>query len=145
LEHRWGDGVGPLLAAAGDNNGSGSSGSTAGDGGSSKSGVFFNLVLACDVMYVDEAVPALVTTLAALARAGGTGGSGSGGSGGGDNGRGTEVLIAHGRNRGAEPAFLKAAAAAGLAVAAVPPSELDPVYQCSDVSVLRLSLAALDG
>ncbi|KAG2441421.1 hypothetical protein HYH02_010009 [Chlamydomonas schloesseri] len=52
-EHWWGSDVAALEAAA-----------EAASGGSGRGG--FDLVLACDVMYVEEAVPALVSSLAAL-------------------------------------------------------------------------------
>lgn len=47
------------------------------------------------------------------------------------------VLVAHGRNRPAEPSF-KAAAARHFSVELMPSCELDEVYQCSDVDALRL-------
>lgn len=81
----------------------------------------YHLVAVCDCMYVREAVPALVRTLAALA------------------GPETQVIVAHGRNRQAETAFL-AAASTHFMVAEVPSEELDEVYQCSDVTVVRLRL-----
>jgi len=113
-------------------------------------------------MYIDEAIPDLVRSLTAVAtsRQGGTAGcSGSSGSGGPvgaavgtEEGlatnhqarpittRGsTQILIAHGRNRGAEPVFLRRCQ--GLfRVDEVSSDELDPLYQCSDVDVLRLTL-----
>ena len=79
-----------------------------------------DLVVASDVMYIHEAVPDLVATLAVL------------------TGAGTTVLLAHGRNRPAEAAFLEAAATAGLCARELASSELDAVYQCLDVSVLEL-------
>ena len=81
----------------------------------------FQLVVATDVMYVHEAVPALLDALRALSEA-----------------PGAEVLLAHGRNRPAEAAFL-AAAAAHFAVEEVPEAELHDVYRCLDVTVLRLT------
>jgi hypothetical protein len=72
-----------------------------------------------DVMYIEAAAPALVRTLAAAA------------------GPASEVLLAHGRNRQAEPAFL-AACAGMFAVADVPAADLDPAYTAGDVRVLRL-------
>jgi hypothetical protein len=72
-----------------------------------------------DVMYIEAAAPALVRTLAAAA------------------GPASEVLLAHGRNRQAEPAFL-AACAGVFAVADVPAADLDPAYTTGDVRVLRL-------
>lgn len=50
------------------------------------------------------------------------------------------MLLAHGRNRPAEGAFM-AAAAQHFSVEPVAQGELDPVYRCSDVSVYRLRLA----
>ncbi|KAF6266140.1 putative methyltransferase-domain-containing protein [Scenedesmus sp. NREL 46B-D3] len=79
----------------------------------------FDVIVACDVMYVDELVPDLVQSLLQLSFTGST------------------ILIAHGRNRPAEPAF-KLAAARHFAFELVPDDELDEVYQCSDVDVLRL-------
>ncbi|PNW86065.1 hypothetical protein CHLRE_03g210401v5 [Chlamydomonas reinhardtii] len=176
-EHWWGGDVAPLEGLAG--------------------GGAFDLVLACDVMYVEEAIPALVSSLAALCggkynpppeqeqeqaaatsrrrmseaqggedneraatdgaasasvndgrRPGVCTGGASGGAGGVGSpetgprhGRGpTVVLMAHGRNRFAEAAFWRHAAAADLVAERVPGSELDPVYQCSDVDVFRLRL-----
>lgn len=51
---------------------------------------------------------------------------------------GGQVLLAHGRNRGAEPTFLAEARRQGLRCLEVPSSELDSVFQCADVSVWRL-------
>jgi hypothetical protein len=51
----------------------------------------------------------------------------------------TTLLVAHGRNRPAEPDFRAAAAAAQVHVELVPAPELDDVYQCRDVDVLRLT------
>jgi hypothetical protein len=72
-----------------------------------------------DVMYIDELVPDLVKSLLLLSHHDST------------------ILIAHGRNRPAEPAF-KSAAAQHFEIELVPNDELDEVYQCSDVDVLRL-------
>lgn len=69
-------------------------------------------------MYVCELVQPLLQSLLALSS--------------------STVLIAHGRNRPAEADF-KAAAAAHFSIELVPGSELDEVYQCSDVDVLRLT------
>ena len=71
-------------------------------------------------MYVDELVQPLVQSLAALSHSS------------------TLILVAHGRNRPAEPSF-KAAAGAHFSVELVPGCELDDVYQCTDVDVLRLT------
>ena len=70
-------------------------------------------------MYIEAAVPALVNTIAAVA------------------GPSSEVLLAHGRNRQAEPAFLRACEQV-FAVADVPAAELDAMYCTGDVRVLRL-------
>jgi hypothetical protein len=72
-------------------------------------------------MYIREAVADLVESMVAL------------------SGPGTDVLVAHGRNRFAEGDFLACCARRGLAVAEVPGGELDEVYQCSDVAVYRLA------
>jgi hypothetical protein len=71
-------------------------------------------------MYVHELVQPLLQSLLALSSST------------------TTVLVAHGRNRPAEPDF-SAAAAAHFDVQLVPGLELDDVYQCSDVDVLRLT------
>jgi predicted nicotinamide N-methyase len=81
----------------------------------------FDLVVATDVMYVHEAVPALLAALRALSEA-----------------PGAEVLLAHGRNRPAEAAFLEAAAL-HFSVQEVPEAELHDIYRCIDVTVLRLT------
>ena len=72
-----------------------------------------------DVMYIADAVGPLLATLAAVSS------------------KRTEILLAHGRNRQAEARFLQACAGSFL-VERVPGQELDAVYQCSDVDVLRL-------
>ena len=72
-----------------------------------------------DVMYVTEAVPALVESLAGLSDSH------------------TLILVAHGRNRFAESAFLDACKGR-FVVQTVPGNELDEVYQCSDVDVYKL-------
>ncbi|KAF8055749.1 METTL21A [Scenedesmus sp. PABB004] len=100
VEHRWGTPPAGALAAP------------------------FDVVVACDVMYVHELVADLVASLRALVSP--------------DRG---VAYVAHGRNRPAEPAFVAAAAAAGFAVSRVPSAELDPVFQTSDVDVLRLTRA----
>jgi hypothetical protein len=76
-------------------------------------------------MYVSEAVGDLVDTLAGVVSASA---SGCGGS----------VLLAHGRNRGGEGAFM-AAAAGRLAVARLPDCELHARFRTHDVSVFRLT------
>ena len=72
-----------------------------------------------DVMYIAEAIPALLATLRAVSSAE------------------TEVLLAHGRNRQAEEAFLRGCMGS-FAVEDVAGQELDLVYQCIDVRVMRL-------
>ncbi len=74
-----------------------------------------------DVMYIHEAIRDLITTIKAVST------------------RDTEILIAHGRNRQAEGAFL-AACEGSFAVTDFASDELDPVYQCSDVRVMRLQM-----
>lgn len=74
-------------------------------------------------MYIDELVPELIKSLILL------------------SGPHTSVYIAHGRNRPAEPAF-KQAAAHLFRIEMLRSDELDEVYQCSDVDVLRLSRSA---
>ena len=75
-------------------------------------------------MYITEAVPAFVATLTALTAPSG------------------KALVAHGRNRGAEPVFIETAQAQGWQVAEVPRSGLHPGYIAPDVSVLQLSRSA---
>lgn len=79
----------------------------------------FDIVVACDVMYVERAAADLVATLAAVTTPA------------------SSVILAHGRNRQAEAAFFGAAAAA-FSIDSVPSSSLDSVFQCSDVTVLLL-------
>lgn len=76
-------------------------------------------------MYIDELVLNLVQSLLLLSH------------------QDTTILIAHGRNRPAQPAF-RAAAEQHFEVALVPAEELDEVYQCSDVDVLRLRRLQLE-
>ena len=71
-------------------------------------------------MYIQEAVPDLVTTLSDLC------------------GPDTEVLIAHGRNRSAEDLFLAALAARKWSVSKVAESVLHPSYVAPDVTVLSV-------
>ncbi|KXZ53523.1 hypothetical protein GPECTOR_7g973 [Gonium pectorale] len=131
LPYSWGDDAAPLLR-----------------------GGPLDLVVACDVMYVEEAVGPLVSSLAALCGgsydhdgdgdgassasgdiAGATlsvgPGRGSGDDDGGGDGVGcsfhpTLVLLAHGRNRFAEAAFWRHARAAGFDAERVPDCQLDP-------------------
>jgi hypothetical protein len=71
-------------------------------------------------MYIDNAVVPLVRTLVAASD------------------ENTRIYIAHGRNRQAEASFL-AAAKAHFAVGEVSSDDLDEVYQCTDVTVWRLT------
>lgn len=99
----------------------------------------FDLVVACDVMYVHEAVPALMDSLLQLARNAESAHRGSEDSCCLDAGHHCcEVIVAHGRNRPAEELFVTTAKREGFDVQEVPGRELDEVYQCSDVTVLRL-------
>ncbi|BDA45378.1 probable protein-lysine methyltransferase METTL21D [Coccomyxa sp. Obi] len=94
VEHWWGSEAAPLLPP-------------------------FDVIIACDVMYIHDAIGNLITTLKAVST------------------KDTEVFIAHGRNRQAEATFL-AACVGSFAVTDVASDELDPLYQCSDVRVMRL-------
>jgi len=109
VRHAWGDDVAPVLRAAGLG--------AAGDGRA------FDAVFLCDGMYIAEAaaVGALARSVAALV----------------DAWRGV-AIVAHGRNRGAEAAFLAEAEALGMIVDEVLREELHPQFVCSDVSVFRL-------
>jgi hypothetical protein len=120
-----------------------------------------DVVIACDVMYVREAVPALVATLCALCRAGRCGSSAPCSPPGPDGDRstqadaalqeeqsipatrqqGTLVIVAHGRNRFAEEEFCTCAGKAGFDIQRVPFTELHPDYQADDVDVYHLHLA----
>lgn len=108
VPHTWGEDVTPVLRA----------------GGVTENGRGFDLVLLCDGMYVGEpaaAVDALAASVARLV----------------DRSRG-RAIVAHGRNRLAEPAFLKAVRALGMVVEEVDRSDLHPRFVCNDVSVYRL-------
>lgn len=73
-------------------------------------------------MYIDDAVKPLVATLRAVSTAK------------------TRIYVAHGRNRQAEASFMAAAEAADFDICEIPGEQLDELYQCSDVTVLRLRL-----
>jgi len=81
----------------------------------------FDLVLGCDIMYIDEqeTVRDLLATLVQVTT------------------ESSVVLLAHGRNRFAEGRFL-AEARAEFTVRDVPRADLHPKYQCEDVRVLKL-------
>lgn len=70
-------------------------------------------------MYVQELIQPLLQSLTALSNTS------------------TTILVAHGRNRPAEADFM-ALTAADFTVQLLQGCELDEVYQCSDVDVLRL-------
>jgi Lysine methyltransferase len=72
-----------------------------------------------DVMYLNDAIPALVTTLQSVGN------------------MATDFFIAHGRNRQAEQAFFEAVDGQFI-VADVDVSELDDDYQADDIRVMRL-------
>ena len=76
-------------------------------------------VLCADVMYIEDLVKPLIASLTALSH------------------KGSDIFMAHGRNRQAEDTFLKACTGS-FAHTDVPESELHRVYQCSDVRVLKL-------
>ncbi|XP_057824880.2 uncharacterized protein LOC131036885 [Cryptomeria japonica] len=81
----------------------------------------FDLVIATDVMYCVEVVDSLLNTFKML------------------SGPDTIILLAYGRNRQAEQAFLEKARFNFL-IKQVSNEELDDVYQCIDVDVLELRL-----
>ena len=72
-----------------------------------------------DVMYVEEAIPALVESLVSLSQSS------------------TEIYIAHGRNRQAEAKF-KHTCAGSFRVTHLARRDMDNVYQTIDVDVLKL-------
>ena len=80
----------------------------------------FDVVLASDIMYYDDAVEPLLLTLQGL------------------SGKNTRIFMAYGRNRQAEATFMKAVAKSTLTMKKLPDSELDDVYQCVDVDVYEL-------
>jgi hypothetical protein len=92
-----------------------------------------------DVMYVREAVPALVKTLRGVCY-GVTGPAASCTSTGGGSLGPTRILIAHGRNRFAESEFLEHARTVFASATELPASELHPDFQCSDVTVYSLNV-----
>ena len=98
-------------------------------------GETFDVVVAADCMYIAEAASDLVDTLAALVPAGGE-----------SPGPGSlpPALMSYGRNRQAEDEFLaacdgaKSGKARTLTIEDVAESELDELYQCSDVRVVNV-------
>ena len=87
----------------------------------------FDLILGADIMYVREAVPALVETLVAAC-----------GRGTGESDRRTEVWLAYGRNRGALADFLDLAAP-HFDMEEIDKARLDPTYQSQDITVLKMT------
>ncbi|KAG0619012.1 hypothetical protein M758_4G109100 [Ceratodon purpureus] len=81
----------------------------------------FDVVLATDIMYYDDAVEPLLVTLQGL------------------SGKNTKIFMAYGRNRQAEATFMRAVEKCTLSMRKLPDSELDDVYQCVDVDVYELS------
>jgi hypothetical protein len=73
-----------------------------------------------DVMYIQDAVAGLAASLGALTSCTGA------------------AYVAHGRNRGAEDAFMQAMAAV-WEVHCLGPAELHPRYQAPDVTVFRFT------
>lgn len=82
----------------------------------------FDVILATDVMYYDDAVKPLVKTLQAL------------------SGNDTRIFLSYGRNRQAEETFMRTAGQCNFSLRKVSSSELDDVYQCIDVDVYELSM-----
>lgn len=81
----------------------------------------FDVVLATDLMYYDDAVQPLILTLQAL------------------SGNHTRIFMAYGRNRQAEETFMKAMEKSNLFMRKLKNVELDDVYQCVDVDVYELN------
>ena len=81
----------------------------------------FDVVLATDIMYYDDAVEPLLLTLQGL------------------SGKNSRIFMAYGRNRQAEAAFMKAVGESTLSMRKLPAPELDDVYQCVDVDVYELN------
>ena len=80
----------------------------------------FDVVVACDVMYIPTAVGPLLATLAAI------------------TGPSSTVYVAHGRNQQARDQFLHACQDR-FNVRVLPECKLDEDYKCDDVEVLVLS------
>lgn len=80
----------------------------------------FDVIVACDVMYIADAIPNLVKTLSTASSLS------------------TDIYISHGRNRQAEDVFM-CYCEHTLDIRAISNSELDEVYQTIDVDVLHLN------
>ena len=94
-----------------------------GEDAASALGETFDVVVAADCMYVEETAGELADATRALAPA---------------------AVFSYGRNRQAEDAFADACGGGSRALAMedVPEDELDELYQCSDVRVVRLRMRA---
>ena len=111
----------------------------------------FDLVVATDCMYVPESATALADTLEALVFGSAKRKPKKNGNGNAETSRapfGAPALFSYGRNRQAESAFEAACASKSRAVrfvpSDVPEEELDELYQCSDVRVVRYRAEASD-
>lgn len=82
----------------------------------------FDVILATDVMYYNDALKPLVMTLQAL------------------SGNDTRIFLSYGRNRQAEETFMRTAEQCNFSLRKVLEVELDDVYQCVDVDVYELSM-----
>lgn len=82
---------------------------------------FFDLVVATDVVYYEDAMEDLVATLEAISEP-----------------KKTRILFSYGRNRQALGKFLRLVEGK-FDVAEVPRDECDPLYQCTDVDVIELT------
>jgi predicted nicotinamide N-methyase len=112
----------------------------------------FDLVVATDCMYVPESATALADTLEALVFGSAKRKPKENGNGNGNGASrapfGAPALFSYGRNRQAESAFEAACASKSREVrfvpSDVPEEELDELYQCSDVRVVRYRAEASD-
>jgi hypothetical protein len=110
---------------------------TWGVGAASALGETFDIVVATDCMYIAEAASDLVDTFIALVPEGGEAASDE---------SPPPVLMSYGRNRQGEGDFLAACdgltsgKARTLTMEDVGESELDELYQCSDVRVVNVAM-----
>jgi hypothetical protein len=110
---------------------------TWGVGAAGALGETFDIVVATDCMYIAEAASDLVDTFIALVPEGGEAASDK---------SPPPVLMSYGRNRQGEGDFLAACdgltsgKARTLTMADVGESELDELYQCSDVRVVNVAM-----
>jgi len=82
---------------------------------------FFDLVVATDVVYYEDAMEDLVATLEKISEP-----------------KKTRILFSYGRNRQALGKFLRLVEGK-FDVAEVPRDKCDPLYQCTDVDVIELT------